>query len=50
MLLTGLSYTTIHKLYMNENVESEVLDRICKALNCQLSDIATIIFDEKEKK
>ena len=47
--LTGLTYSTIHKLYMNESVTSSVLDKICLALDCQLSDIADIINDEKQK-
>lgn len=37
--LTGLSQSTIAKLSKGENVNTEVLDRICSALDCQISDI-----------
>lgn len=41
---TGLSAATIAKLGRGGNVTTAVLVRICDALNCQLSDIATIVF------
>ena len=40
--LTGLSLSTIAKLSKGENVTTDVLQRICKALNCDLSDIVEI--------
>ena len=40
---TGLSYATIAKLEKGENVQMEVLERVCKEFKCQLSDIAEII-------
>lgn len=43
---TGLSYGTIAKLEKGENVQVEVLEKICKEFNCQLSDIAEIVFDD----
>lgn len=43
---TGLSYGTIAKLEKGENVQVEVLEKICKEFNCQLSDIAEIMFDK----
>ncbi len=42
---TGLSHATIAKLENGDNVQMEVLERICKEFKCQLSDIAEIIFD-----
>ena len=45
---TGLSYTTISKLEKVENVTSDVLDKICCQLECQLNDIAEIIPDKEE--
>ena len=42
---TGLSYGTIAKLEKGENVQVEVLEKICKEFKCQLNDIAEIIFD-----
>ncbi len=41
---TGLSYATIAKLENGENVQVEVLERICREFKCQLSDIAEIVF------
>ena len=43
---TGLSYGTIAKLEKGENVQMEVLEKICKEFNCQLSDIAEVNFDD----
>lgn len=43
--LTGLSYNTIAKLENGDNVQMEVLDKICMKLNCQLSDVAEIVPD-----
>jgi len=40
--LTGLSRSTITKLTKDENVNTEVLERICKALNCKIEDIVEI--------
>ncbi|SFO16076.1 DNA-binding transcriptional regulator, XRE family [Pseudobutyrivibrio sp. UC1225] len=42
---TGLSYATIAKLENGDNVQMEVLERICQEFKCQLSDIAEITFD-----
>ncbi len=38
----GISYATIAKLEKGENVQMDVLDKICTNLKCQLSDIADI--------
>ena len=43
---TGLSYGTIAKLEKGENVQMDVLEKICKEFNCQLSDIAEVGFDD----
>ena len=40
--LTGLSSTSISKLGKGENVNTNVLVRICKALDCDLSDIVEL--------
>ena len=37
--ITGLSTSTITKLSNGENVNTEVLERICKTLNCNIEDI-----------
>ena len=40
--LTGLSKSTITKLVNCENVNTDVLERICKALGCEINDIVEI--------
>jgi DNA-binding Xre family transcriptional regulator len=37
--MTGIGVSTISKLSKNENVNTEVLQKICIALNCDISDI-----------
>ena len=44
--LTGLSDSTVAKLTKGENVNTDILNRICKALNCQISDIVEYIKEE----
>ncbi len=36
----GIDSKTIRRLRANENVETKTLDRLCAALECDLSDIA----------
>ena len=36
---SGITTTALAKLGKNENVSTEVLVKICKALNCDISDI-----------
>lgn len=45
--LTGLSQSTIAKLTNGENVNTDVLERICKALNCNICDI--VDYEEREE-
>ena len=40
---TGISYSTIRKLENSENVNVEVLEKICRALDCTFDDIAEIV-------
>ena len=47
--LTGLSQSTIAKLSKGENVNTEVLDRICSALDCQIPDIVEYYKEETNK-
>jgi DNA-binding Xre family transcriptional regulator len=44
--MTGISSASIAKLGKGENVNTEVLLRICKALNCDISDIMEFVPDE----
>ena len=44
----SLTTNVIAKLGKDENVSTEVLCKICKALDCGLEDIIEIIPDEEE--
>ena len=44
---TGISKSTLYKLNVGENINTEVLDRICNTLECDISDI---VEHEKEEK
>jgi len=37
--LAGISSASVTKLGKNENVNTETLEKICRALNCDISDI-----------
>lgn len=43
----GISHTSMAKLGKNENVTTDVLLKICHALNCDIGDIMEIIPDNK---
>lgn len=45
-LAAGLSTNVIAKLGKNENVSTEVLGKICKVLDCDISDIMEFVDDE----
>ena len=45
--LAGISSATITKLGKNENVNTEVLEKICRALECDISNIMEFIPDNK---
>ena len=45
--LTGISRSTITKLVNGENVHTDVLVRICKALNCEIGDIVEITKEDE---
>lgn len=44
--MSGVSATSIAKLAKGGNVNTDVLLRICVALNCEVSDIMEIINDD----
>ena len=46
--MTGLSQSTIAKLVNGENVNVEVLERICKALKCEVGDIVELTKEDKQ--
>lgn len=45
--MAGISTASMAKLGKNENVNTEILVKICKALNCDISDIMEIVEDDK---
>ena len=42
----GITTTALAKLGRNENVNTEVLVKICKALECNIEDIMEIVDEE----
>jgi DNA-binding Xre family transcriptional regulator len=48
--LTGISYSTMTKMENGENVQMDVVERVCLKLNCQISDIAEVIPDPRSEK
>ena len=45
---SGISTGALAKLGRNENVNTEVLAKICKALDCKIEDIMEMIPDEEK--
>ncbi|MED0851893.1 helix-turn-helix transcriptional regulator [Bacillus altitudinis] len=41
----GISTASMAKLGKNENVNTEILVKVCNALNCDISDIMEIVDD-----
>ena len=41
--MSGISPSTIAKLGRNENINTEVIIKICQALNCDICDMMAII-------
>ena len=44
----GISSASITKLGKNENVNTDILEKICKALDCDISDIMEMSEDAKK--
>ena len=47
-LKTGLSTASLAKLSQGENITTDVLLRICEALDCNITDIMETVRDEDE--
>lgn len=47
---TGLSTTTLAKLGKNENVSTDILVKICTALECDIGDIMEVVEEEEPSK
>ena len=45
--LSGISRSTVAKLTRDENVNTDVLVRICKALECNIGDIMEVVSIEE---
>lgn len=43
MAMSGISQSSITKLGHNANVNTEVLVKICNALNCDITDIMELV-------
>lgn len=48
--LAGVSSASITKLGKNENVNTEIIQKICSALACDISDIMEMVPDESPAK
>lgn len=44
--LAGISHYTVCKLNKGDNVTTDILGKICKALDCNVEDIMEFIEDE----
>ena len=49
MAISGVSQSSVTKMGKNENVNTDVLVRICLALNCDIGDISDIVLPESQK-
>ena len=47
-IAAGLSTNVITKLGKNQNVSTKVLGKICKVLNCDITDIMEFVDDEQK--
>ena len=45
--LTGLSPASVAKLSKGDTVTTDTLEKVCRALKCDVSDIMEFTFDEK---
>ena len=48
-MASGITTTALAKLGRDENVNTEVLAKICKTLDCKIEDIMEMVPDEEEK-
>lgn len=49
-LKAGVSTTSLAKLAKGENVNTDILVKICRALECDLGDIAEIVPEDANNK
>lgn len=48
IVLSGISANILAKLGKDEFVSMESLEKICKALNCNIGDIVDFVFEGKD--
>ena len=46
--LTGISTTTLAKLGKDENVSTDILAKICRALECDIGDIMEMVNEKSD--
>lgn len=46
----GISWSSVTKMSKGENVSMEILMKVCKTLNCDISDILEFIIDDENEK
>lgn len=46
--LAGISHYTINKLNHGANVTTDILEKICDALDCTMDDIMEFVSDKRE--
>lgn len=44
----GISQSSLSKMGRNKNVNTDILVKVCKALNCDIGDIMQIIKENEE--
>ena len=49
-IAAGISHASMAKLGKNENVTTDVLVKICTALNCDIGDIMEFVPEESAQK
>lgn len=47
--LAGISQSTISKMSKGENINTNILEKICCALNCNIEDIVEVINEEEKE-
>lgn len=48
MTAANISTTSVAKLTKGENIQTDILVKICKALHCDIADIVEVLPDEGE--
>jgi DNA-binding Xre family transcriptional regulator len=48
--VADISTSSVTKLAKNQNVNTEILDKICHALNCNIEDIMEYVHEDNKTK